>query len=379
MNYSSVTLRHAVAIVVLTITAALTLSGCSSTSGPTNPAIATRAAAPAPCTRWCFYTVNASTSSNQNNVTGINNSREIVGDYAASGTGASTVWQPYTSLYSGGAGNPYVSFSLFNWPTAPAGTYMAGISTASTNLPAVEVGYVASSSDISDELGPGSWAVVDNGGLWSAIHQVGDEASCSTTPFAELMAFDGNLTSVGYRTNKSCVYIPYEVKNGDKTNSNRFSHFSWTANTEATGIDSSDDIVGTTQGNSSSGTSAGWYFPNATSDQPPLLRCCGTTSETYATSFTGIAAIGATHVISIVGSYTTGGKTHGLIYNPAETGSSAWTTVDEPNAHNDAYTVINGINTNGDICGWYKDSSGNIDGFVGIVVAIAGNHRRRHQ
>jgi len=301
-----------------------------------------------------------------------------VGDYALSGTGAGTVWQPYTALDTGGAGEPYGSFNLINWPTGTKGTYMAGISTATSSLPVVELGYVASSPDISGDLGPGSWAVVDNGGLWSAIKQVGDEASCSTTPFAELLAFDGNQTSVGFRTNKSCVYIPYEVKNGDKTNSSRFSGFTWTANTEATGIDSSDDIAGTTLGNSPGGTSAGWFFPNGTSSQPPLLRCCGTTAENYATSFTGIATVGATDVISIVGSYTTGGKTHGLIYNPAETGSAAWTTVDEPNAHNDAYTVIDGINANGDICGFYKDSSGNIDGFVGFAVATAGSHRRRH-
>jgi hypothetical protein len=377
MNYPWITLRHAIAIVVLAITTALTFSGCSSTSGPTEPAIATRAAAPAPCTRWCYYTVDANTSSSQNNVTGINNSREIVGDYLAPGTGTNTVWQPYTSLYSGGAGNPYMSFSLFNWPTGTGGTYMAGISTATTNLPAVEVGYVASSPDIMSKLGPGSWAVVDNGGLWSAVPKAGDENSCSS-PFAELRAFDGNLTSVGYRTNMSCIYIPFEVKNGSKTSGSRFSNFTWTANTEATGIDSSDDIVGTTQGNSSSGLSAGWYFPNTSSSQPALLRCCGTTSENYATSFNGIAIVGATHVISIVGSYTTGGKTHGLIYNPAETGIAAWTTVDEPNAHNNAYTIINGINSNGDICGWFKDSSGNIDGFVGIAAAAIGNHRRRH-
>jgi hypothetical protein len=144
------------------------------------------------------------------------------------------------------------------------------------------------------------------------------------------------------------------------------------------GIDSSDDIVGTTQANSSSGASAGWYLPNTTSNEPPLLRCCGKTSEAYATSFNGIATIAGSDVIEIVGSYTTGGKTHGLIYKPSESGSSAWTTVDEPEAHNNAYTVISGINVNGDICGWYKDSSGNIDGFVGIAAAMVGNHRRRH-
>jgi hypothetical protein len=53
---------------------------------------------------------------------------------------------------------------------------------------------------------------------------------------------------------------------------------------------------------------------------------------------------------------------HGFIYN---IGSGTYQEIDDPNAVGPAGTVINGINDNGMIVGFYTDANNNVDGLVG--------------
>lgn len=367
MDQLSRTLFRVVAVVLLPMIA-LSTTSCSITSSSPEPSIR-YVAGPLTSNGLTYYTVDSNTSSSKNEVTGINSTRKIVGDYAQSLTGSNTVWQAYTAPYGGGA-HPYQSFNPIDWPEDPQGTYMAGISSAGTT-PEIEVGYLEPGPDEQGELGPGIWALVYNQGLWSAVPKPGNGCATQANNVSELLAFDGDQTAVGFHSNTACINVPFEVKNGDATSQSRFSAFTWSLNTEATGINASDDIVGTTQENSANGKLAGWYL-KSTQSTPQALRCCNT-AGTLATSFTGIATIGSTNWIS--GWYTDSNGTHGLLYNTGASGSSAWTTINEPNASH--YTIVNGVNTNGDICGWYKDSSGTIHGFVGLV-ALPTHTRHRH-
>ena len=124
------------------------------------------------------------------------------------------------------------------------------------------------------------------------------------------------------------------------------------------------------------GYQVAWYsnFPKTTFPQP------GTTvSGATAAAFTGIAVVNG--VTKIVGWYTlpsTGGGsiTHGLLATPLQTvGKYSVSTIDVGTG----LTMINGINSLGDICGWYTDSNGKYHGFVWLgKAATVLRERHRH-
>ena len=65
----------------------------------------------------------------------------------------------------------------------------------------------------------------------------------------------------------------------------------------------------------------------------------------------------------VVGSFVdAAGNTHGFIYNIA---TGVYTEIDDPNAVGPMGTIINGINDQGDIVGFYVDANGNTDGLFG--------------
>jgi hypothetical protein len=383
MNYSSVTLARVCAIMVLALTT-LTVGACSNSAISTEPAagnVAPPASGVSPQTTGgrTYYTVDdPNVTSGDYEVTGINNAREIVGDYVQSVSSLGNVWQGYTATCVAGETSkkdPCSGFTPIDWPEDPQGTYMAGISSTGNGSPVIQVGYVEAGPDVQGELGPGVWGVVDNQGLWSAIPKPGTGCKTTSKNVVEVLAFDGNQTAVGFHSNASCINVPFEIINGDTTSQTRFNGLPWTTNTEATGIDATDDIVGTTQGSSTKAALGGWYLKSTTSTTPQLLHCCNKATGTHATSFTGIATIQSVNWIS--GWYTDNKGTHGLLYNTGGTGNSAWTTIDEPNASN--YTIVNGINKKGDICGWYKDASGKTHGFIAIQGSPAYVRERHHR
>jgi uncharacterized membrane protein len=83
------------------------------------------------------------------------------------------------------------------------------------------------------------------------------------------------------------------------------------------------------------------------------------------TSFT--QALGLNNKGQVVGVYQVGADMHGFIYNSA---NGHFRTVDDPNGVNAGLktTTINGINNLGQIVGFYVDSVGNTDGFIGTPI-----------
>jgi hypothetical protein len=83
----------------------------------------------------------------------------------------------------------------------------------------------------------------------------------------------------------------------------------------------------------------------------------------------------------VVGSYTSGGVTHGFLVPVSRTaanvcqGGTSFEKFDEPNANN--LTVVRGVNTAGDIVGYYNDNSNNVHGFVAIYTGAAERRRTR--
>jgi hypothetical protein len=71
----------------------------------------------------------------------------------------------------------------------------------------------------------------------------------------------------------------------------------------------------------------------------------------------------------VVGYYTDYQQnTHGfLLLNPAAAPSQQiWQIIDEPLAN--GYTVVSSMITHHSITGWYKDSNGHLNGFVGTCI-----------
>jgi hypothetical protein len=59
------------------------------------------------------------------------------------------------------------------------------------------------------------------------------------------------------------------------------------------------------------------------------------------------------------------GNTHGFLYNIA---TATYQQVDDPHAVGLGGTVINGLNDNGQIAGFFTDANGNADGLVGTAI-----------
>jgi hypothetical protein len=250
------------------------------------------------------------------------------------------------------------------YPNATS-TYMYDIGDGSQ---LVLVGYVFTPRGES-----GYWGTVDNQGLWSLITRHVHELDCST-PTHELLGYDSNMVAVGFYNSpisgngSICSIHPWKVKPGDDTIPLSVPG-NW-VNAEATGVaanGSGDDIVGSTSFASSSAAPAGWFFNAATSSYS-TYHCCSA-SGTYPTTFNGIVRTSASAPNDlIVGSYTEDSKTHGFVFDET---TGAWTYPID--AFQKDYTVVNGINANATICGWYS-KSGTYYGFVAGLATI-GTHR----
>lgn len=430
MDYRLVVLQRSVAILVLAVNL-FALGACSnSTNGPMTPT-ALRKGGGASAATTGYLTVDAPCSGTgpcANEITGINDSDDVVGNYSNCTSkssnpcnaahwscnpttagpcepcpllGGANVWHSYTSQYVSGG---YSTFSSVQFPDAPNGQYMNAISDRiagigapiqlGTNQNTVEVGCINTFAGVSGEEN-GVWGLIDNNELWS-VHDKGGSTGCDYGMHnrffgtGELLGYDStntiSKTAVGFRNDpkNSCTFVATEIQagSGKDTNWQNLTVFppSFPAiNVMATGItessatSSSGDIVGIVTKKSASPSQQGWYLPNTTS------------AETYfypgstATAFTGIAKVAGT--LEIVGWYTlpangtATASTHGLVATPGTTGFTV-TTINEPNAV--GLTVVNGINANGDICGWYTDSNGTFHGFVGLGIVSALRNRHHH-
>jgi hypothetical protein len=433
MSYSFAAPRSVAAIVVLAVNF-LALSACTNSNsgafGSLGPA--TRAARPAQTCQngYCWYTVDFDRGAvKYNEITGINDSEEIVGNYTSCAVGSTSScsggscgayaggggacsdcplpsgtdaygginWGSFTATFYGSAGArshdlAYTVQRQINYPYAQW-QYMYGIRNSSNPL-TVEVGCVVYPGAMR-----GTWAVVDNQNLWTIIRPTPDEKACGKTTVT---------SGSGYNLGDAIA----ELTGIDSENNLAYGYYSRSITSKTCDLRTMMDTPGNHPATLKlAGSASGWtdYEVSGVSNTSvPLLVGAETTSVTanrtgmgwYACSQTSYEAIGLSHFKSqlmaatgvawpstatcpiganVVGWYVdpTNDKTHGflLTITSGKSGiTQTWTKLDEPNAS--GYTVISGINDSGDICGWYKNSSGGYDGFVGIVQS---GLRRKHQ
>jgi hypothetical protein len=308
-------------------------------------------------------------------LTGINSSGEVVGNYAVSSYSTSAPWNNFTSV------SPYSSFQNVQFPYANAAyTYLYAISDDSSPI---VVGYVSSPNSQT-----GYWGVVRSQGIWSITRRVGnaEEKGCGNPNWKHaLLGFDtASHTAVGYYTGATpgpstttCPLEPYEVEIGDNSNTKPFKNVptAW-SNTVATGIVSNgatgkEDIVGSTT--LQHGAKSGWFLSTTgttTSAAPTPFRFDPGDLDTIVNGIT--LTTGPSPHELIVGSYNSSGSTwKGFVYDKTAT-TNQWTTIV---AFGSNKTVITGINASKTICGWYLDSGPRARGFVGT---FSGTPQKRH-
>jgi hypothetical protein len=117
----------------------------------------------------------------------------------------------------------------------------------------------------------------------------------------------------------------------------------------ATGINNVGDVVGFAT--DAVGTTSSWLK-------------IGTTTIAYQfPGGTDTQAFGINAKNQIAGSYLDGaGVLHGFVLTNPMGPVSHWQSIDDPNGVGS--TVVNGINTAGDLVGFYTDAAGNTDGML---------------
>jgi hypothetical protein len=284
--------------------------------------------------------------------------------------------------------------------------YLYGISDVIGGRPSVEVGCLIDPGGGGGGLDE-TWGADYNSGLWSALrtpssYMSSKGATCNANAIGEALGIGTSGTTSGnrpgtyqvgfknvYLTTNNCPFEPWIIPAGDNSSYGVGVTFSnWgsgggTLSTEATGIDPhATYVVGSAAlyKTSQDVPLRGWYVP-FTQIGPTSCGGCNieTTAYSYkstndSTSFSGVTVVGTEP--KIVGWYSASGQTHGFVLTITASGPSWSSAIDAPSSNN--YTVISGINSAGDICGWYKDSNGKTHGFVGLVEAVQGNQKPHH-
>ncbi|HLY02798.1 MAG TPA: hypothetical protein VKR56_09945 [Candidatus Cybelea sp.] len=415
MSHLSIALRRSVAAIAVAMFV-LDLSACNSSGNSFAPGGALGgvrgANGPILSQGYNWYTVDDHLGS-RNQVTGINDSLQIVGNYTNSGSSCTATsgekgtscadcplvaggtgqnnktWYSYTSSYTTG----YTSFTPLQYPRAKS-QYLNGISNQGTGT-GIEVGCLIDLGNAGGGLDE-TWGAAVNNGLWSAFRTPSSGTGCNANQIGEAFGI-GTVasTNIGYQvgfknnliTANNCPFVPWIVEIGDDLSWGVDVTFSTSGVTpvsvEATGIDSGANFVVGSATVSTKTTSAGlrgWYGTLA--DVTPKTTGQAANYETTAwsykntgdpTSFTGVRVAGTEP--KIVGWYTAGTGTHGFVLTITASGHTWSDPLDAPGS--DEYTVISGTDSNGDICGWYKDSGGTIHGFAAMLAAI-GEHRKHH-
>lgn len=305
---------------------------------------------------WFVGTVDYS-SKDYNYVTGIEDDYHIVGAYSTnniifSGFYASPNPEPttYARPFISETDEPYVS------------TFLDGLSNNNSLGGTFQVGYAsngcASCTTVGVILNGGSWATVQDpsAGLCGGTHVlamndtqqgVGYYLKPTTAGNCEPQAFE-------FYPNPSGGYQYYDFSPSPPPGTGSQSVISSTAS----GINTLGDVVGTvTYG--SPAREAYWFYSEL---KYYAFQYTTSTSKTYNTYGNGI-----NYNDGVVGDYVDGsGATHGFfVFNPA---NPSPVSIDYPGSGSGSkpYTIINSINTDWAIAGWYKDSTGKTHGFVGI-------------
>jgi hypothetical protein len=172
----------------------------------------------------------------------------------------------------------------------------------------------------------------------------------STPPVDQLLGVNNHNVAVGFFTNASGQARGYTYNINTKT-------FSRVTVPGASGLGPSLTAAAI----NNRGDVAGFY--NKTSKQVDAFLKLGGSFITLAVPGADMTqAFGVNDSDWVVGTYTVGTATHGFIWRP---GLGFIANIDDP--HGVGTTVLNGINDENDIVGFYTDGGGNVDGLVGFV------------
>ena len=336
-------------------TLALAMTGCANFGAPTPAPQAlarssSRVVKLTSTSKFVFYTVDYP-HEHPNRITGIANNQEIVGVYGDGGN--QNQYHSYTSKYS--YQEPYTEFQDADYPNSQ-NTYLTSIASLPRSDGTVEAGYVVTPDDLQ-----GTWGVINNNGIWTLLSHA-HEGKCR---MMELFGINANFEAVGFYwyddsppSGGPCdPYIQYATQ---AVPGKRFHDYHRLEGTypSAAGINNSGWVVGSTNA-SGNGASQGWTtakglsykywnYNNDSNDNTEML---------------GLNDAGV-----VVGTYEDGsGNWHGFIASKLFSNPQypVWQSIDEPDG-NGTNTVVSGIDSSGDISGWYTGTDGVIHGFVAV-------------
>ncbi len=324
---------------------AVLISACSSNGAPgaVNQTIpgASPAGQPTPPYTWTYTKIDDTANGNNSRVTGIEDSNVNSKLVGLNGTTKSD----YSSWVST---SPWTTFTLRNYPSGVTymssveGNYQAGtVYNPTTTLACTTCGFIYHDNTSKP------WTLLE------------DPKENSTCPVTEVLGLGDSQVVVGYYEvdeTSGCQDRPFEAYNADSSGETYvdFSVPGTWISAQATGINESNDAVGTMT--TASGATTGWFYTDA-------VYCTGL-QYPYATN---TYPMGINWQDQVVGYYTdSAGIAHGfLLNNPVDT-NTGWETINYPTTNIvDPYTVVSNITDHHWISGWYKDSNGHDNGFVG--------------
>lgn len=301
---------------------------------------------------WYIQTVDFGTNTN-NYVTGINDSSAIVGAYGSSNA--------YHSFWATPHPNPtgYTTFTPENYSNY--NTFLEGLDNGG-QLSNVRMAGYAVRPFCDSQCTP--LGVVDDKGMWKTIQDPSQGSGpCAVT---EVLAINDASMGVGYYLNTSCkpqAFEFYPDANGD----GNFTYVDFSPSpppgqgylsSTANGITVQGDVVGTvTYGSTAQPQTAAWYYSEL---KYYWFQIKATSS--YNTSGNGI-----NFNDRVVGDYVDSLGTHGFeVQNPKNANHyPTYTTIDYPPNSSHSYTVLNSIERDGYITGWYQQG-GYYHGLVGF-------------
>jgi hypothetical protein len=293
--------------------------------GAAVPAVASAAAAPRIPT-YSFSTHGDKADPTFNQLLGINDKGQIAGYF---GIGTSATVHPNRGYV---VNPPYQQgdFKNENFPGA-AQTQVIGINNSGTT-----VGFYADAAG--DNFG-----FVLKGGIWTAV--IDPNTGAGTVN--QLLGCNNNGVAVGFYTDGNGNNHGYEFNFHTDT----FSAVNVPGATSvtATGINAQGNVTGFYKGPRSGGTRS-------------FVRIGGQVRTFGAPTSGNTTAFGINNSNEVVGAYVIGRGARAVTHGFVRTAGS-FRSIDDPNGI--GTTLVNGINDNGVIVGFYTDSKGNTDGFVG--------------
>jgi hypothetical protein len=319
-------------VLALTAAGALTGTAGAATTGAAVKAAPAVADTPPPAAGYQFVTLGSHHDRTFNQLLGINNEGVIAGYFG-----------------SGAKGHPNKGYQIL----APYGPHQilnenfpGSVQTQVTGLndKGVTVGFFSKQNTAS---------MANNNFGWYAIgghfHEVNFATGTpSNPPVDQLLGVNDHDVAVGFFMNNSGMSRGYTYNINTKK-------FNRVLVPGATGLGPSLTATAI----NSRGDVAGFYNVNSKTVDGFIKLATGLFLKLAVPGADMTQAFGVNDLDVVVGAYTVGTASHGFIWRP---GAGFVTNVDDP--HGVGTTLLNGINNENDLVGFYTDGAGNVDGLV---------------